>query len=109
MNLEYNKDIVVSIAAHLIEPFHALTIDVASNRTSLKETFDALHSFLQTCRVTESFFRFAEPAFPGFVSPNLLNKTKTVYKPEVVEAVMSMAEEYEDDCIPPNSGLVPWT
>ena len=92
MNLEYIKVIVVSIAAlgiHLIEPFHALTIDVSSNRTSLKETFDAPAS--------------------GSVSPNLLNKTKTVYKPEVVEAVMSMAEEYEDDCIPPNSGLVPWT
>ena len=80
-----------------MEHFYARTIEKGATHTKLRDFYKGLHISLGK-PVSEQYTRFTKPEFSG-VSEELFQGVKNNYKPEVLNSVSEMANEYTEDVV----------
>ena len=95
MELPYLRVILVVFAClgvHLVEPFYVRSLEKGATHTKLRDFYKGLHISLGK-PISEQYTRFTKPEFSG-VSHELFQGVQNNYKPEVLNSVSEMANEY---------------
>ena len=98
--LDYIKVVFTVFAAfgvHLVEPFYCRTIDTGATHTSLKVFYKELYDGMEET-ISIDFFDFKTPHFPG-ISLTLFQEIIKSYDEDVMNAVTSVAQEYQSDVV----------
>eukprot|EP00731_Ephydatia_muelleri_P014660 Em0008g380a len=88
-----------------VEPFYARTIEKRATHTKLRDFYKCLYINLGK-PISEQYTRFTKPEFSGF-SEELFQGVKNNYKPEVLNSVSEMTNEYMEDVVKLTNLMLP--
>ena len=88
-----------------MEPFYARTIEKRATHTKLRDFYKCLYINLGK-PISEQYTRFTKPEFSGF-SEELFQGVKNNYKPEVLNSVSEMTNEYMEDVVKLTNLMLP--